>query len=409
MHVVIFEGSRWDSFAPLTISRPGFMLWCGATTLLEKQIRYLNPDRLTLWVRPEFETFCREQVIPRLKVPTKVNEPLDDEPALIIPGRSLHFSRYEIPSEFCVAVEGEKMILQAYAKVPGLTPQDVMDRTDKFNAMLELPRTMSQSRTPDYVWDLISWNEEALVSDSLGMRNTGTIAAGPYDLIDEDNIFLGSEVQLAPGVVLNAARGPIMIARGSRIGANSVLEGPCYIGEYSVLAPLTFIGPGTTLGPGCNVGGAVHNSIMLGFTDKPNEGYLGDSYVGRWVNFGAGTTTANTKTTYGEINIHIGSRSIPSARRTMGSVIGDHCKTSINTRLSPGCYVGYYCFLAGAGLVPGFVPSFSFWTDEGMKQVEFEKGIEIAGRVMNRRDRRWTQTDTDIHRYAAEAAKHAER
>jgi UDP-N-acetylglucosamine diphosphorylase/glucosamine-1-phosphate N-acetyltransferase len=284
-----------------------------------------------------------------------------------------------------------------------------MDRTDKWNALLDLPRTMSQSRTPDYVWDLISWNEEALVSDSLGMRNPGTIAAGPYDLVDEDNIFLGSEVQLSPGVVLNASRGPIMIARGSRIGANSVLEGPCYIGEYSVLAPLTNIGPGTTLGPGCNVGGAIQNTIILGFTDKPHEGYLGDSYVGRWVNFGAGTTTANTKTTYGEIDIHIGTRSIPAGRRTMGSIIGDHCKTAINTRFSPGCYVGYYCFLAGAGLVPHFVPSFSFWTDDGMKQVEFEKGMEIAARVMNRRDRRWTQSDTDIHRYAQVAAKHAER
>src|SRR4051812_46549869 len=280
MHVVIFEGSKWDTFAPLTISRPGFMLWCGATTLLEKQIRYLQPSRLSLWVRPQLAAFVREQVVPRLKVPTTVNQPLDDEPALIIPGRSLHFSRYEHPADECVGLSSEGHILQAYAKNPGMTIQDVMDRSDKWWKLKDLPQTMTQARTPDYVWDLISWNEEALVSDSLGMRSASNLNAGPYYLVNDDNIFLGTDVKLAPGVVLDASMGPIMIARGARIGPNSVLQGPCYVGEFSVLAPLTSIGKGTTLGPGCRVGGAIENTIILGFTDKPHEGYLGVSYVG---------------------------------------------------------------------------------------------------------------------------------
>ena len=71
MHVVIFEGSRWPTFAPLSLSRPVFSLASGASTLLEKQIRHLKPTRLTLWVRPGLESYCRQHVIPKLGIPAR--------------------------------------------------------------------------------------------------------------------------------------------------------------------------------------------------------------------------------------------------------------------------------------------------------------------------------------------------
>src|SRR5215210_4476311 len=75
MHVVIFEGTRWHTFAPLSLSRPVFMLKTGMGTLLDKQVRHLRPTRLSLWVRPEQEPFVRERVVPKLDVPTTVNQP----------------------------------------------------------------------------------------------------------------------------------------------------------------------------------------------------------------------------------------------------------------------------------------------------------------------------------------------
>ena len=69
----------------------------------------------------------------------------------------------------------------------------------------------------------------------------------------------------------------------------------------------------------------------MGFTDKPYEGFLGDSYVGRWCTLGAGTTTANIKATLGQVDVHIGSSKIETGRRSMGAIIGDHTKTAINT------------------------------------------------------------------------------
>lgn len=409
MHVVIFEGSRWDSFAPLTINRPAFTLLSGASTLVEKHIRWLRPSRLTLWVRPELAEFTRQFVLPKLKVPTVVNQPLDDEPAMLVSGRSLYLSRPDIPDDECVVTDQNQLVTKAYLRRPGLTYDDVSRRSDAWMKVLDLPRSSPEGRLPEYVWDLVSWNEEALVADSLGMKPSSDIPPGPFYLVNQDNLFLGTDVQLSPGVVLNASQGPIMIARGARIGPNSVVEGPCYIGEFSIIAPLTHIGPGATLGPGCRIGGAVANSIVMGFTDKPYEGYLGDSYVGRWCTLGAGTTTANIKATLGEVDVKIGTRTIETGRRSMGSILGDHTKTSINTRFSPGCYVGYFTMLAGSGLVPAYVPSFSFWTDDGIQAIDAAKGLEIARRAMDRRDRQWTDLDDSVHRYARESAGIVER
>src|SRR5437763_6007333 len=102
MHVVIFEGSQWTTFAPLCLNRPVFMLATGMSTLLDKQIRYLGATRLSLWVRPELEEYCKVRVVPQLKVPATVNQPLDDQPALLVNGRTLHFREFETPYDECV-------------------------------------------------------------------------------------------------------------------------------------------------------------------------------------------------------------------------------------------------------------------------------------------------------------------
>ena len=56
-----------------------------------------------------------------------------------------------------------------------------------------------------------------------------------------------------------------------------------------------------------------------------------------------------------------------------------------------------------------YVPSFSFWTDEGIKPIDQEKGLEIARATMDRRDRQWTDLDDTVHRYAMEAVGLAEK
>ncbi len=410
MHAVIFEGQLWNRFLPLSLSRPVFSLATGMTTLLAKQIRHLKPDRLTLWVRPEFETYCRDRIAPKLDLPVAVNQPLDDQPALICSGRTLHLQLFEYPNEPAVDLDDEKFVRTAFAICPGLSPSDVLNRTDKWMKLLELPQMMQQTRMAQSLWDLVSWNEESLIEDSTRFRGKPAAKpAGPFHLVNPDEIWIGDGVTLKPGVVLDASKGPIVLDEHVTVGANSVIEGPCFLGPYVRVSPLSNIKGGCSVGMMSRVGGEVANSVILGYSNKAHHGFLGDSYVGKWVNLGAGTTTSNLKNTYGEITAHLGERALPTGRRFLGSMIGDHAKTAINTTLVAGSYVGFSGMVACDGFIPAFTPSYTYCTDDTREPYRLDKAIEVAQRVFARRDRAWTDADEQIMRYVARTAPQVEK
>jgi UDP-N-acetylglucosamine diphosphorylase/glucosamine-1-phosphate N-acetyltransferase len=394
MHVVIYEGRAWPTFAPLCLNRPVFMLSTGMATLFDKQIRYLNASRITLWVRPELVDFCRTRVIPQLKIPAAVNVPLDDQPALLVSGRTLLFRPFTPPAIECVSSE-DQMIRIAHATRPGLSHEDVMNRTDRWLELTNLEQVEPEARLVQSLADLISWNEESLIEDSIhllkGAKKPPMI--GPFTLIEEEDIWIGDDAHIQPGVILDASRGPIVIGTGAKIGANSVIEGPCYLGPAAQVRPLSYIKDACTIGRLCKVGGEVNNSIMLGHSNKAHDGFLGHSYLGKWVNLGAGTTTANLKSTYGTISLKIGSKEIPTDRQFLGALIGDHVKTAINTRLMPGSYIGFCTTVAGSSIAPRFLPSFTFWSDKGAEPMNIEVAKRTMKAVYARRDIRWTEGD----------------
>jgi UDP-N-acetylglucosamine diphosphorylase/glucosamine-1-phosphate N-acetyltransferase len=410
MHVVIFEGSRWDSFAPISLSKPTFALPCGMGTLLETQLQLLHPTRLSLWVRPQMVEYCKQYVLPTLKIPTTINEPLNDEPALLTNGRTLHFATFEMPTAPSVVLQDGAVQYAYVTNMSGLSPADAMQRSSRWLSLSELPQSMAQGRYIERLWDLISWNEEALIADFVRWRNcTQSPGEGPWHLINVENICLAKGAKLSPGCVLDGSKGPIVLDEGASVGANAVVQGPCYVGQYATIHPLALIRPGTTIGDVCKIGGEVSNSIISPFTNKAHDGFLGDSFVGSWVNLGAGTTTSNLKNTYGEVTIRIGEKEHKTGRQMLGSIIGDHTKTAIGTLLNTGSYVGYACLLAGNGLAPKFTPSFTFWTDKGSAKYDMNKAKEVAARSLDRRDKQFTDADEAVMRYVTEIAPTIER
>jgi UDP-N-acetylglucosamine diphosphorylase / glucose-1-phosphate thymidylyltransferase / UDP-N-acetylgalactosamine diphosphorylase / glucosamine-1-phosphate N-acetyltransferase / galactosamine-1-phosphate N-acetyltransferase len=408
MHVVIFEGNRWKEFAPLCYARPIFMMASGASTLLEKQLKHLAPSRVTLWVRPELAEWTTKYVLPQLKIPAAVNAPLDKDPALLISGRTVVFGRYDPLTEPSVMMDGEiPTVRTAYVIAPGLTPLDVMARNDKWQKVLDLPKADQRGRTAHHLWDLIDWNEEAVVEDSIHIEQQNAIPPGPYHIVSENTVFLGNNVELQPGCVLDGSKGPVIIGDGALIGANAVLQGPCYVGRNTAIRPLAFIRAGTTIGPGCKIGGEVSNAIVLGNSNKSHQGFLGDSYLGEFVNLGAGTNTSNLKNTYGQVTVQIGQRKFETGRRFVGSVIGDHTKTSIGTRLTTGAYVGYGSMVAHAA-PPHFIPSFTFLTDKGPEPYRREKSVAVMEQVRARRGLEWGDVEEKLLDYVAKIAKEVE-
>ncbi|MFI5379586.1 MAG: putative sugar nucleotidyl transferase [Tepidisphaerales bacterium] len=406
MHVVIFEGNQWPSFAPVALGRPVFMLATGMATLLEKQIRHTNPSRLTLWVREELAELVRQRIVPKLKVPVDVNTPLDGQPALILSGRTLHFRNYQVPEQPAVVLDENKLVHSAYVRdMAGLSPHDALHRTERWLKITQLPSMPPQTRMVERLWDLIKWNEESLIEDHAhAHRGKSTLPKGPFHVIDDEQVWIGPDANVFPGAVLDGSRGPVAVDHHATIGPNAVLQGPCYIGPYAQVMPLAIVRPGTSIGMMCRVGGEISNTIMFGYSNKVHEGYVGDSYVGKWVNFGAGTTAANLKNTYGEISVATRSGAVKTGRRFLGSLVGDHSKTAVGTRLMPGAYLGFNALVAVSGLAPRLVPSYTFLTDKGAAPYDMDEAIQVQKSVFARRNRGWDDLDVYISTYISKVA-----
>ena len=143
----------------------------------------------------------------------------------------------------------------------------------------------------------------------------------------------------------------------------------------------------------CRVGGEVEESIIHGYSNKYHDGFLGHAYVGEWVNLGALTTNSDLKNDYSSVSVSLdGKSTIDTGSTKVGSLIGDHTKTSIGTLLNTGAYVGAMALIAATGKpLPKFIPSFA-WFLEGVVTKGSANGqlYQTAKTAMGRRKRNWT-------------------
>jgi hypothetical protein len=93
-----------------------------------------------------------------------------------------------------------------------------------------------------------------------------------------------------------------------------------------------------------------------------------------------------------------GKRAIDTGSVKVGSLIGDHVKTSIGTLFNTGSYVGPMALIMGTGKpLPKYIPAFA-WFIEGIVTKGFGKGklYETAKMAMSRRKCQWTQIEQDM-------------
>jgi UDP-N-acetylglucosamine diphosphorylase/glucosamine-1-phosphate N-acetyltransferase len=208
-------------------------------------------------------------------------------------------------------------------------------------------------------------------------------------------------------VVADTTRGPVVIDHDALVTAFTRLEGPCYVGPHTQVQGAK-IRAGTTLGPHCRIGGEVEASIVHGFSNKYHDGFLGHSYVGEWVNLGAGTHNSDLRNDYGEVTVTVAGRRIATGRTKVGCFLGDHTKTGLGTLINTGTNVGVCCNLLPAGrLAPKYVPSFATWWNGSLcENFEWGRLLETAHAVMQRRGCALTDAHAALfrHIYAETAA-----
>ncbi|MFN2564304.1 MAG: putative sugar nucleotidyl transferase [Gemmatimonadaceae bacterium] len=253
----------------------------------------------------------------------------------------------------------------------------------------------------DEVWDYVRLLTEQMTDDivraSRGPLDAGGLGYGqapPHVAVVGNNPVLIAEPQrvggatipgarIEPHVVLDTSGGPVMIAHGAKIHAFTRLAGPCYVGRDSIV--LGGDVGASSIGPVCKIRGEVSTIIVLGYSNKSHDGFVGHSYLGRWVNVGAGTVTSNLKNTYSTVEFWTPRGERQTGLQFLGTFFGDHAKTGIGTPLTTGTVLGAGACVFGSEMPPKVVPPFAWGSGAPYDTFQLEKFLSVTERVMARR------------------------
>ena len=135
--------------------------------------------------------------------------------------------------------------------------------------------------------------------------------------------------------------GKVWLEKGVKVFEGACIRGPCYIGENSVIGGNSLVRDYSSLGRKCVVGFSTEiKHSLIGHHCWFHMNYIGDSIIGNNCLFGAGTITANYRFDENNIKVQIGKNRINSNTNKLGAIMGDNCKTGINSCIEPGIKVG---------------------------------------------------------------------
>src|SRR5262249_20122520 len=123
-----------------------------------------------------------------------------------------------------------------------------------------------------------------------------------------ERLYVHATARVEPHVVVDTTRGPVVLDAEAVVQAFSRIEGPCYVGPQTQLLGAKV--RGCTFGPVCRIGGEVEAAVVQGYSNKYHDGYLGHSYVGEWVNLGAGTQTSDLRNDYGPVSLTVAGQKV---------------------------------------------------------------------------------------------------
>lgn len=377
MNIVLFDHKEWDNLHPLTLTKPFGELRIGILTfkerwekLIEGNYSYLTQDYLS-------EKFL-------LKV---------DEVNLFI--NPAYFPNSELV-DLILNLEVGHVLKRDEELIAGKISLEDFQNLEKLSNSIRYNGELLHIQK---LWDLFSVNDQAIhfdfelmtkgrvsqpISDTNGVRNA-------------ENIFL-EEGAIVEFSILNANSGPIYVGKDAEIMEGSLVRGSLALCDYAKLNMGAKIYSGTTIGPHCKVGGEVNNSILMGYSNKGHDGFLGNSVLGEWCNLGADTNNSNLKNNYSNVNLwNYPSKSFQdTGLQFCGLMMGDFSKSAINAQFNTGTVVGVSSNLFEVGFPPKFIPSFSWGGNENSPKFDLDRSYEAAQKMMERRKKILTEEDKKI-------------
>ena len=192
-------------------------------------------------------------------------------------------------------------------------------------ALAELRQLEAELHLIDFPHQLIQYNQDTLTDNLIYRLRTGT-----YEEV-ADGVFAAEDARLDEHVVADTQVGPIVLESHAHIGPFAYLSGPAHLGCHTRVIEHAAIKDYVSIGHTAKIGGEVEASVIESYTNKQHHGFLGHSYLGSWINLGAGTCNSDLKNTYGEVKMEYGSRKVPTGMQFVGCIMGDYSKTAINT------------------------------------------------------------------------------
>lgn len=362
MNIVLFDDDLRDHLLPLTFTRPVAELRVGILTITDKWAKRLNGQT-------SFQTV----------------EYLQRKYSKIESASTLYVNGACLPTD--ELVESVKVLPLNYALVTA-EGRLIAKHSDAFEAV-STETEFVKAQFVNYPEDIFRLNGEEIERDfaliTEGRKSCPLSATNT--VIGKGNIFL-EEGSVVEGAILNATAGPIYIGRNAEIMEGSIVRGGLALCDSATLKMGSKIYGPTTIGPHSKVGGEVNNSVLLGYSNKGHDGFLGNSVIGEWCNLGADTNNSNLKNNYAEVKLwsYVHERFRKTGTQFCGLIMGDHSKCGINTMFNTGTVVGVSSNIFGSGFPRNYVPSFAWGGSAGYTTYQVNKAFETASLVMDRRN-----------------------
>ncbi len=358
MSILIFEDSLVSQLSPITTARAACAVTVGSYRLIDL-LQSLDAE-LVAWLRPYLRGLCALD-LPNLKQLDNESLSPNQRPRLALNARATPSLQTIAAIESLLALPADQPGIvwsgdQVAAVVhPNWTWETIRASTDSGVETLLL----SAHALPklDYAIELLSFPHEVIAAN---MRNIGSnlqrrIEAGDYQQ-RQDGLFMARGAKLGEYVLTETAGGPIIIDEDASVGPYTLLRGPIYIGPKSRILEHAAIKDAVSIGHTTKIGGEVEASVVEPFSNKQHHGFLGHSYLGSWINLGAGTCNSDLKNTYGTVNMEYPFGKAATGMQFLGCVMGDYSKTAINTGIFTGKVIGVCSMMYG--FVTSNVPSY---------------------------------------------------
>jgi len=375
MHLLLFDDPAIrPHLLPLTFTRPVGALRCGILTIAEKWQRRLGSPTVGYlterYLQAKFPV-CADGAVtgPALVVNGAVcpDDLLARQVLALPPGTGLYCDDLLVAAHLADASQVAELIQDGLVARQAQEDVSVIDRP----------------------WQLFLRNGVEIRRDFALLtagRASQLVNDAPTIVYAPENIFIEPGVKIR-AAILNAENGPIYLGKNVEVQEGAILKGPLAVCEGAVINAAARLRGDNTIGPFCKVGGEIGNSILMAYSNKGHDGYLGNSVIGEWCNLGADTNTSNLKNNYAPVKVwsHAARRFVDTGQTFCGLLMGDHAKAGINTMFNTGTVVGVGANVFGAGFPRQFIPSFSWGGSSGFETFKLNKVTEVAERVLGRR------------------------